>query len=393
MAETATSIKSIRDLDITGKQVFMRVDFNVPLSEPDANGVCHVEDDNRIQESLPTIKYAIETGAKVILGSHLGRPDGKKKKAFSMAPVAERLHEILGQEILLADDCVGDGIELMAKSLKNGQIMLLENLRFHAEEEANDPGFAGRLARLCQVYVTDAFGTAHRKHASTYGVPLLLAEKGIGLLIEKELKYLDPLLHSPKKPFIAILGGAKVTDKIKTIESLMRRVDGIVIGGAMGHAFWAAEGRAIPSNAKQPKPADIEAAKAVLRDAKKREMALLIPSDTNQGFDIGDKTIKEFEELLSRAKTVFWNGPLGWFEKSEYARGTFEIAKFLSELDAVKVVGGGDTVSAVKESGVASKFEHLSTGGGAVLEYLEGHGLPGIDIMKQTRQQQIQRKL
>lgn len=379
---STTTIKSIKDLEITGKQVFIRVDFNVPLSDPDANGECTVEDDNRIRESLPTIKYAVEKGAKVILASHLGRPDGKKKKEFSMAPVAKVLGELLNQEITLADDCVGDGIELMAKGLKNGQVLLLENLRFHAEEEANETAFAGRLARLAQVYITDAFGTAHRKHASTYGVPVVVATKGMGFLIEKELKYLDPLLNNPKKPFYAILGGAKVTDKIKTIESLMRRVDGILIGGAMAHAFWQAEGTTVPAGAKQPKPADVDAAKKIIAEAKKKEMTFLLPLDTNLGFDIGPKTIAKYKEVLGKAKTVFWNGPLGWFEKPEYSAGTFEVAKSLAAQDTIKIVGGGDTVSAIKESGVADKYEHLSTGGGAVLEYMEGNGLPGIEILR-----------
>ncbi|HAR42666.1 MAG TPA: phosphoglycerate kinase [Bdellovibrionales bacterium] len=391
MATTSTqntgSIKSIRDLEITGKTVFIRVDFNVPTSKPDANGECHVEDDNRIVEALPTIKYAIEKGAKLILASHLGRPDGKRKPEFSLAPVARRLQVLLGQDVTLADDCVGDGIELMAKSLKNGQVLLLENLRFHAEEEENETAFAGRLARLAQVYINDAFGTAHRKHASTYGVPVLVPVKGMGFLIEKELKFLDPLLHNPKKPFYAVLGGAKVTDKIKTIESLMRSVDAFLIGGAMAHAFWAAKGITVPQGAKQPKPDDVEAARNIMREAEKKEMKILIPDDTNLGFDIGEETIKKYIDFLGSAKTIFWNGPMGWFEKPEYSAGTFDIAKAVANFSALKVVGGGDTVSAIKNSGVADKFDHLSTGGGAVLEYLEGHGLPGIEILKQTTRQ------
>ncbi|MCM2278465.1 MAG: phosphoglycerate kinase [Oligoflexia bacterium] len=383
-------IRSIRDIELTNKTVFMRLDFNVPLSAPDDAGERRVEDDNRIAESLPTIKYAIEKGAKIVIGSHLGRPDGKRKDEFSMEPVAHRLAVLLGQEVMLADDCVGEGIELMAQGLKNGQVLLLENLRFHAGEEANDPDFAKKLAKLGQVYITDAFGTAHRKHASTHGLPSLMPVKGMGFLIEKELKYLDPLLNGPKKPFYAILGGAKVTDKIKTIESLMSRVNGIVIGGAMAHAFWLAQGDTIPAGAKAPKPEDIEAARGIMKEAKRREMPLLVPADTNQGFDIGPKTIAKFSDFLRDAKMIFWNGPLGWFEKPEYATGTFEVAKAVASLDAIKVVGGGDTVSAIKESGLAEKFDHLSTGGGAVLEYLEGNGLPGIEILRSSRQQLIQ---
>jgi phosphoglycerate kinase len=376
-------IRSIRDMDVAGKTVFMRLDFNVPLNAPVAGSSERtIADDNRIREALPTIKYAIEKGARLVLASHLGRPDGKANPEFSLEPVALCLAGLLEQEVTLADDCVGEGIELMVKGLKNGQVLLLENLRFHAGEEKNDSEFASKLARLGEVYITDAFGTAHRKHASTYGMVQLMPNRGMGFLIEKELKFLDPLLKNPAKPFYALLGGSKVTDKIKTIESLMRQVDAILIGGAMAHAFWVAQGDEIPAGAKQPKPDDVEAARALMKEAKRRELPLIVPTDTNLGFDIGPKTIQKFNDALSRAKTIFWNGPLGWFEKPEYATGTFEVAKFVSTLSAVKVVGGGDTVSAIKQSGYADKFDHLSTGGGAVLEYLEGKGLPGIDILK-----------
>lgn len=369
-------------MELAGKAVFMRLDFNVPLSEPDAQGHRKIEDDSRIQEALPTIKHAIEKGAKVVLASHLGRPDGKRKPEFSLEPVAGHLAGLLGQEVTLADDCVGDGIQMMIQSMKRGQVLLLENLRFHAGEEANDPEFTRQLSKLGEVYVTDAFGTAHRKHASTYGVPSILANKGMGLLIEKELKFLEKLTNSPAKPFYAILGGSKVSDKIKTIEALLFHVNGLIVGGAMAHAFWAVQGDTIPEGAKQPKPADIEAAREVLKAAKKREIPVLVPADTNLGFDIGPKSVQRFTEFLADAKTIFWNGPLGWFEKPEYAKGTFELAKFISSLPALKVVGGGDTVSAIKQSGYASGFDHLSTGGGAVLEYLELGSLPGIDILK-----------
>lgn len=382
-----TTIRSIRDLPIAGKTVFLRVDFNVPLSAPegtsgDGRAERRVLEDARITEALPTIQYAIQKGAKLILASHLGRPDGKRLPEFSLEPVATRLAALLGQEVTLADDCVGEGIELMAQSLKNGQVLLLENLRFHAGEEANDSEFAHGLSRLAQIYVNDAFGTAHRKHASTYGVATLIPVRGMGFLIEKELKFLDPLLHHPAKPFWAVLGGSKVTDKLQTIESLMKRVNGICIGGAMAHAFWAAQGDEVPAGAKQPKPDDIEAARGILREAQKRELPLLVPADTNKGFDIGPKTVERFGRAIAGAKTVFWNGPLGWFEKEEYAKGTFEMARIIAGLEAIKIVGGGDTVSAVKQSGHADRFDHLSTGGGAVLEYLEGAGLPGIDILR-----------
>lgn len=386
-AEARNTIKSIRDLNITGQSVFMRLDFNVPLSAPDAHGHRKIEDDSRIQEALPTIKYAIEKGAKLVLASHLGRPDGKKSTEFSLEPVAAHLATLLGVEVTLADDCVGEGIEMMVQSMKNGQVFLLENLRFHAGEEANDPSFVSKLTKLCQVYITDAFGTAHRKHASTYGMPSVMQTKGMGFLIEKELNFLNKMMKNPAKPFYAILGGSKVTDKIKTIDALIRQVDGLVIGGAMAHAFWAVQGDEIPSGAKQPKPADVEAARAILKDAKKRELTILTPKDTNLGFDIGPESVKAFNQFLSNAKTIFWNGPLGWFEKPEYAVGTFEVARFISKLDAMKVVGGGDTVSAIKQSGVAEKFDHLSTGGGAVLEFLENGSLPGIDILRSTVRQ------
>lgn len=383
-------MKTIEDFKLSGRRVFIRVDFNVPLSPPDAEGNRFVEDDSRIQEALPTILYSIQKGAKVILASHLGRPDGKRKPEYSLEPVAHHLSALLKQEVTLTDDCVGDGIELKTQGMKNGEILLLENLRFHAGEEANDPEFSKRLTRLCDVYINDAFGTAHRKHASTYGVPSLLVEKGIGFLIAKELKYLDPLLNDPKKPFYALLGGSKVTDKIKTIDALMRKIDGILIGGAMAHAFWVAQGDELPAGAKHPSPADVDAAKALFKEARRRELPLLVPMDTNQGFDIGPKTIQKFCEVLRGAQTIFWNGPLGWFEKPEYAAGTFQVAEALAATSAIKIVGGGDTVSAVKKSGFADQFQHLSTGGGAVLEYLEGNGLPGIDILKLTQRQKLQ---
>jgi phosphoglycerate kinase len=370
-------IKHIRDIPIEGKSVFMRLDFNVPISKDGK-----VEDDTRIQEALPTIKHALERGAKVVMASHLGRPDGKPSPEFSLEPVAAHLSGLLNMDVTLTDDCVGEGIELMARGLKGGQVLLLENLRFHKGEEENDSEFAHKLSHLCEVYINDAFGTAHRKHASTYGVPTLMHTKGMGLLIEKELKFFDRILHHPEPPFYFILGGAKVSDKIKTVESLMRKVSGLLIGGAMANAFFAAEGKKIPANAKQPSPKDIEAAQHILRDTKKRDIPVLLPVDTIDSFDIGPKTVQEFTHMLQGAKTIFWNGPLGWFEKPEYSSGTFEMAKAIATLPALKIIGGGDTVSAVKSSGVAESFDHLSTGGGAALEYLEGHGLPGIDILK-----------
>lgn len=373
----STSIKSIRDLSLAGKSVFLRLDFNVPIE----NG--KITDDSRIVEALPTIKYCLEKNARLVIGSHLGRPDGKRYPKYSLEPVAIHLSHLLGLDVMLADDCIGEGIELLVKTQKSGSVLLLENLRYHSGEEANDPDFVAKLAGLCEIYVTDAFGTAHRKHASTYGVPAIAHTKAMGFLIEKELKFLEPLTKNPAKPFYAVLGGSKVTDKIKTVDALLRSVNGICIGGAMAHAFWAVTNTPIPSGAKQPKPEDIEAARTILREAKKKEIPVLVASDTNEGFDIGPRTITEFSKFLANGKTIFWNGPLGWFEKPEYAVGTFEVAKAVSELSAIKIVGGGDTVSAIKQSGYAAKFDHLSTGGGAVLEYIENGSLPGIDILRQ----------
>jgi len=379
---TLAAIKSIRDLPLKNKNVFLRLDLNVPLNDPDAHGLRLVEDDSRIQEALPTIRHAVESGAKVIIASHLGRPDGEVKPEYSLEPVATHLAELLKEEVMLADDCIGEGIYMMIQSMKPGQILMLENLRFHKGEEDNDPEFVRQLASFTDIYINDAFGTAHRKHASTFGLPGLAQVRGMGFLIEKEVHSLEKILENAPRPFYAVLGGSKVTDKIKTIESLMRRVDGICIGGAMAHAFWAVQGDSVPAGAKQPSPADIEAARAVMEAARKKEMPLVLPSDTVEGFDIGPKTIERFSQFLGDAKSIFWNGPLGWFEKPQYSKGTFEVAKALASIPAFKVIGGGDTVSAVKQSGYAAHFEHLSTGGGAVLEYLENEGLPGIDALK-----------
>ncbi len=375
-------IKSIRDFSLKGKRVFLRLDFNVPLSNPDENGVRTILDDTRIKEALPTVQYAREQGAKIIIASHLGRPNGKKNPDFSLLPAADRLAELLGCEVMLADDCIGEGIELKVNQIQQGEVMVLENLRFYKEEEANDLMFAQMLARLADIYITDAFGTAHRKHASTYRLPSIMPDRGMGFLIEKELKYFDNILHAPAKPFYLILGGAKVSDKILTIHSLLKRVQGVVIGGAMAYAFMKAKGEKIAPEWKQPAPEDVKAAKELLVEAERKGIPFLLPSDTNEGFDIGPKTIETYCQFLANAKTVFWNGPLGWFEKSEYATGTNTVAEYLSNLACVKIVGGGDTVSAINQAGLAAKFDHLSTGGGAALEYLENEGLPGIEILK-----------
>ncbi len=378
-------LKTIRDFTIRGKRVFLRLDFNTPLSQPDSNGIRHVEDDTRIREALPTIKYAMEQGAKIIIGSHVGRPNGKVNEAFSIVPAATKLAELLNADVTVSDDCIGEGIEYKASQIQNGQILVLENLRYHKEEEANDTQFSKYLSRVCDIYITDAFGTAHRKHASTYGLPSIIPDRGCGFLIEKEIKYFDSMLHTPGNPFYLILGGAKVSDKIQTIQALLKRVQGVVVGGAMAYAFMKAKGETIPSEWKQPAPEDVQAAKEILAEAERRNLPFLLPTDTNSGFDIGPNTIKNYKEFLAGAKMVFWNGPLGWFEKEPYATGTKEVANLLASLSGcVKIVGGGDTVSAINQCGteIASKFDHLSTGGGAALEYLENEGLPGIEILK-----------
>ncbi|MBC7396953.1 MAG: phosphoglycerate kinase [Bdellovibrionales bacterium] len=375
-------LKSIRDLPIRGKRLFLRLDFNVPLSAPDAEGHRQVLDDNRIKEAIPTIKYAREQGAKIIIASHLGRPKGKRNEEFSMMPAAHRLAELMGVDVMLMDDCIGEGIELKATNLVGGEIMMLENLRFYKEEEENDLAFAKKLARLCDVYVTDAFGTAHRMHASTYALPSIMPDRGMGLLVEKELKYFDTILENPAQPFYLILGGAKVSDKIKTIHTLLKKVQGVVVGGAMAYAFMKANGETIQPEWKQPAPEDVEAAKELIAEASRKNIPFLLPTDTKKGFDIGPKTTQTYIEFLSKAKTVFWNGPLGWFEKPEYAEGTNLVAKALAETACTKIVGGGDTVSAINQAGVAEKYNHLSTGGGAALEYLENGSLPGIEILR-----------
>jgi phosphoglycerate kinase len=375
-------LKSIRELPLRGKRLFLRLDFNVPLNPPDSEGIRTVADDTRIREALPTIQYAREQGARLIIASHFGRPKGRRAEEFSLEPTAHRLSELLGIDVTLVDDCVGEGIELKTQQLVNGEVMVLENLRFHAEEEGNDLGFAQKLAQLCDVYVTDAFGTAHREHASTHRLPSIMPDRGMGFLIEKEVKYFNQILTNPVAPFHLILGGAKVSDKIKTIQTLLKLVHGVVVGGAMAYAFMKAKGQTVPPEWKQPAPEDVEAAKEILAEAEKRHIPFLLPEDTLSGFDIGPRTIARYTEFLSQARTIFWNGPLGWFEKSEYAKGTFAVAEALASSSAVKVVGGGDTVSAISQAGLAEKFDHLSTGGGAALEYLENGSLPGIEILK-----------
>ncbi len=403
--------KTIKDIDIKGKRVFIRVDFNVPIK----NG--RIEDDTRILGALPTIKYAIEQGAKVILASHLGRPIKDKKKAeekgmpydaskYSLASVSEKLAELLEKDVQFADDCVGEEVKNTVEGLREGEVLLLENLRLHAEEEDNDDVFAEQLAELCDVYVNDAFGTAHRAHASTVGITKYVEDAVAGLLMEKELNFLGKALNNPERPFVAILGGAKVSDKIPVIESLIERnVDKLLIGGAMAYTFFKANGytigKSLVENEMMPKALEIE------QLARDKGVELILPTDhqvvdsyepltscktipidfTNTGLvglDIGAETVGIFKRALEGAKTIVWNGPMGMFEEKPFDEGTIAIAEAVAEATAngaTSIVGGGDSVSAINQAGLADKISHISTGGGATLEFLAGDVLPGVEAL------------
>jgi phosphoglycerate kinase len=392
-------LRYIDDLQVSGKRVFIRVDFNVPLEGG------KVTDDTRIREALPTIQRALKMGGKVILASHLGRPKGPDPK-LSLEPAAKRLAELLGKphEVLLADDCVGDGVAKMVKDLKEGQVLMLENLRFHKEEEANDEGFARQLAAFADVYINDAFGTAHRAHASTAGMVPFVKEKAAGYLIRKELDYLGRLVKNPEKPFVAILGGAKVSDKIKVIENLLPKVNAMLIGGAMAYTFLKAKGVEVgKSRVEEDK---VALAAKLLEAANRLGTQLVLPVDhvvgtepteksvaettpdqavpkDMMGLDIGPKTREQYRQHIRAAKTVFWNGPMGLFEVDKFAEGTRQVAEAMAQSGAVTVVGGGDSAAAVQEMGFAKKVTHVSTGGGASLELLEGRELPGIKALEE----------
>lgn len=391
---------TIDDLNLKGKRVLVRVDFNVPIE----NG--KVADDTRIREALPTIRKIIAEGGKVILMSHLGRPKGGFDPKYSLRPVAEHLSNLLGMSVKFAPDCIGEEVKKMVNELKEGEVLLLENVRFHPEEEKNDENFARELASLADVYVNDAFGSAHRAHASTEGVAKFVSETAIGYLMQKEVEYLSKAVSNPEKPYVAILGGAKVSDKIQVIKNLMDKVDAFLIGGGMANTFLKAKGFEVGKSLVEEDK--IELAKEILNEAEKRNIKFVLPVDcviadkfSNDAnfeivpvsnvksdwmiLDIGPETVKLFSDVLKDAKTVVWNGPMGVFEFENFSKGTFEIAKVLAEITskgAITIVGGGDSASAISKAGLADKVSHVSTGGGASLEFLEGKILPGIAAIK-----------
>ena len=389
--------KTVKDIDLKGKKVFVRCDFNVPMDENQ-----NITDNTRIVAALPTIKYLLEQNCKIILASHLGRPKGEVKPEFSLKPVAKELSKLLGKDVIMANDVIGEDATSKAENLKEGEIMLLENVRFHREETDNDPEFAKKLASMAEIFVNDAFGTAHRAHASTTGIADYIPGVA-GFLIEKELKFLGNAINNPERPFVAILGGAKVSDKIGVIDSLLDKVDTLMIGGGMAYTFFKAQGYNVGNSLCEVEKTGL--ALEAMEKAKAKGVKLLLPIDTKigkefkpdtesktvawteipdewEGFDIGEKTIEMFKKELQNAKTVIWNGPLGLFEFDQFAIGTNEIAKTLADLDATTIIGGGDSAAAVTKAGLADKMTHISTGGGASLEFLEGKKLPGIECLQ-----------
>ncbi len=392
--------RAVTELTLRGKRVFVRVDFNVPLDEQGC-----ITDDSRIRASLPTIRYILDQGGRAILASHLGRPKGQIKESLRLRPVAKRLSELLGQEVKMAPDCIGPEVEKMVAALRDGVAILLENLRFHEEETKNDEGFSKQLAALADLYVNDAFGSAHNAHASTVGITRFVSQSAAGFLIEKELKYLGEALESPARPLVAILGGAKVSTKIGVIKNLLKKVDVLLIGGGMAYTFLKAKGLEIGKSLL--KEETLEAAKEILQDVEKTPGVFQLPTDCLvadkfdatantrvvpvteipkewQGVDIGPQTYEKFAAEIKKAKTVVWNGPVGVFEIEKFAEGTKKIAQLLASLDATTIIGGGDTAAAVNQYGLADKMTHVSTGGGASLKFLEGKELPGIAALSEA---------
>ncbi len=407
---------TVNDLKVKDQRVLVRVDYNVPMEEKDGRMI--INDATRIKETLPTLRLLIEKGAKIILAAHLGRPKGKRETSMSLRPVAAELSKMLGRPVAFVEDCIGPQVEKAVAALKAGDLLLLENVRYHSEEEANDPGFAAKLAALADAYVNDAFGAAHRAHASTEGAPRLIAQRGglcaAGLLMERELKYLGQELEKPARPFVVILGGAKVSDKIKVIDRLLEKADTILIGGAMAYTFKLAQGGKVGKSLSEPDKVDL--ARAALEKAKARGVQFLLPSDNviatpvdtgklnkkgkpifdiqnpqinaganipdhAEGLDIGPETSKRFSEIILQARTIMWNGPMGMFEDARFAAGTNAVARAVAGATAQgakSIIGGGDSVKALNQAGLGDKVTFMSTGGGASLEFLEGKVLPGV---------------
>jgi phosphoglycerate kinase len=392
-------MKFVEEIEVKGKTVFLRVDFNVPLDEN-----LKIRDDTRIRASLPTIKYLVEKGAKLVVASHLGRPKGQFNPKMSLKPVSVRLAELLpGVKVIMAPDVIGEEVKRLKSELKEGEILLLENVRFYKQETDNDPEFARQLAEGCQVFINDAFGSCHRAHASVVGIASYLKEKAAGYLLKKEVDYLSKITHNPDKPYVAILGGAKIEDKIPVLEGLLNKADVLLIGGAMAYTFLKAQGKQVGKSLVEEDK--LEIASSILKKAEASGVKLLLPvdhvlttsvdsqkvvaiSDTYplpedlMGVDIGPKTIEEYQNQIKKAKTIFWNGPLGVFEVEAFSRGTVEIAKAVAESGALSVVGGGDSIAAIHKAGVADKISHISTGGGASLEYVGYGTLPGIEALE-----------